>query len=283
MRSRASALRPVPLWRVRTAARASRAVVLAACAVLVVVGLRTLLAPAREAPTGATYRATTDTTAAGIAETFARAYLTWESEGFEERDAALARLMPIDDATSADAPGQRDQRVLWSLVVADRPAGSRRRIVTVAAQTTAALVHLAVTVARDDRGFLYVPSRPAFVGPPAIARDVSTAPDRDVEDNELRTVAARVVTNYLARERDDLRADLDPRAVVSLPEQSLRVAAIDGVTWVTAGRRVAVALTASGPQGLRLALRYELAVTRRAGRWLVRTVHVDPTARESAG
>jgi hypothetical protein len=222
-------------------------------------------------------------TAAALAEIFTRTYLTWEPGDSEQRDDALARLMPRDDASATDDLGRRRQRVLWSLVIADRPAGHRRRIVTVAAKTTAALVHLAVAVARDDRGFLYVAGAPAVVGPPATATDVSIEPEREIDDRELRTVAGRVVTNYLARERDDLRADLDPRAVVSLPEEPMRVVDVDEVTWVTPNRRVAAAVTAAGPHGLRLALRYELSVTRRTGRWLVRTVHVNPTAREPAG
>ncbi|HEX8084552.1 MAG TPA: conjugal transfer protein [Solirubrobacteraceae bacterium] len=255
---------------------------MATCAILAVVGLKALAAPDREAAAPTRADAPVDISASAFAEIFARTYLTWDADGSEQREEALTRMMPRADVASSDGLGRRDQRVAWSLVVADRPQ-RRRRIVTVAAQTSVGLAHLAVTVARDRRGFLYVPSPPAFVGPPATARDVSQQPERDVEDPELRTVAGRVVTNYLAREREDLRADLDPSAVVSLPEEPLRVAAVEGVTWVTPNRRVAVALTATGAHGLRLALRYELSVTRPAGRWLVRTVHVNPTGREPAG
>ena len=275
--------RATPLWRVRAAARAPRAVVLSVCGVLGLVGLKTLFTPSDPPPATPAPSAQADVVAAAFAESFARAYLTWEAGGSDRRDEALARLMPRDDAASADDVGRRHQRVLWSLVTADRPVGAYRRIVTVAAHTTAGLVHLAVPVARNDRGFLYVPSPPALVGPPATATDVAVPAEREVRDPELRTVAGRVVTNYLAREREDLRADLDADAVVSLPDEPMRVDGVDGVTWVAPDRRVAVAVSAAGPRGLRLALRYELSVTRRAGRWLVRTVHVNPTARESTG
>jgi hypothetical protein len=253
---------------------------MATCGILAVLGLKGLAAPNRDPAAPARAAAPVDVSASAFAEMFARTYLTWDADGSKQREEALARMMPRGEAASTDDLGRRDQRVDWSLVVADRPL-RRRRVVTVAAQTSTGLVHLAVTVARAGRGFLYVPSPPAFVGPPATASDVSPEPERDVEGPELRAVAGRAVTNYLAREREDLRADLDPSAVVSLPEHPLRVTAVDGVTWVAPNRRVAVALSASGPHGLRLALRYELSVTRHAGRWLVRTVHVNPTARES--
>jgi len=91
------------------------------------------------------------------------------------------------------------------------------------------------------------------------------------------------VTNYLAREREDLAADLAPGAVVSLTDAPMRVASVDGVTWADGRRgRIAVAVTATGRDGLRLALRYELGITRRAGRWLVQVVHTNPAAREAA-
>jgi hypothetical protein len=255
----------------------------AACTLLAAIGLKSLVAPAHERGAPAVTRSSTDMSAAGVAEVFARTYLTWDASGSEQRAAVLDRLMPNEDAGSSDDLGRRDQRVLWTAVVAERAGARRRRTITVAAQTTDGLVHLAVTVDRDDRGFLYVAGPPAFVGPPATAGDVSVEPEREVADAELRTVAGRVVSNYLARERDDLRADLDPRAVVTLPEEALRVVAVDAVTWIAPNRRAAVAISVAGPHGLRLALRYELSVVRRAGRWLVRTVHVNPTARESAG
>jgi hypothetical protein len=96
----------------------------------------------------------------------------------------------------------------------------------------------------------------------------------------LRSVVERVVRNYLGAERDDLAADLHPDAVVSVPAQRLAVRSIDAVSWARPPRRVAVQLVAALTHGPRLTLRYELDVLRLGGRWVVRTVHTDPVARE---
>ena len=273
----------VPIWRLRAAARAPRAFLLLAVAVLAALGIKALLTPTERwtpvtagAPAG-------ELGAVAFAELFARAYLTWNTDAADERDEALSHFMPAEVAGGADDTGRRDQTVLWTVPVSDRPAGPDRRVVTVAAQTSSSLVHLAVTVARDARGFLAVPTPPAVVGPAAAPATLDSESELDIEEPELRAVSRRVVTNYLARERENLAADLEPGAIVSLPDLPLEVVAIDGVTWVTPARRVAVAVTAAGPGGVRLALRYELVVARTAGRWLVRTVHVNPTARESSG
>jgi hypothetical protein len=254
-----------------------------AAAVLMALGLKSLLAPVDLRRPSVNRASTSELSTAGFAEMFARAYLTWDADGSERRDETVARFMPTADIGAADDTGRRDQQVLWTVVVGERPAGDRRRIVTVAAHTSVSLVHLAVTVTRDARGFLAVPTAPAIVGPPATSASIDEESERDVEDARLRNVSRRVVTNFLAREREDLAADLHPRAVVSVPTEPLEVSAIEGVTWVAPERRVAVTLTAAGAHGVRLALRYELTVSREAGRWLVRTVHVNPTARESSG
>jgi hypothetical protein len=102
------------------------------------------------------------------------------------------------------------------------------------------------------------------------------ADEPEVEDQRLATVARRTVTNYLGRETTNLQADLDPRAIVSLPPSALMVQSIDAVRW-TAARRVAVELDArAGAVVLRL--RYELDVVKR-DRWYVRSIQVNPTAR----
>ena len=104
--------------------------------------------------------------------------------------------------------------------------------------------------------------------------------ERDVEDEQLRTVAERALRNYLGAERPNLLADLDPAAVVSLPETPLRVESVDELTW--AGRdRVAAELRARA-QGAALTLRYELAVVRRE-RWYVRAIQTDPRQTNQGG
>ena len=270
------------LLRIRAKARAPRAALILASVVLAAVGLKSLLSPVPVPAPVKSDASTRDVGAAAFAEAFARAYFTFDSGSPESRDRALERFMPRSRIGAIESVPRSDESVRWSTIAAERPAGLRRRVVTVALQTSTTLRHLAVTVGRDDRGFLFVASAPAVVGPPPTAEEQRMSTERDVEDGELRTVATRVVKNYLAREREDLAADLDPEAVVSLPDTPFQVASLDSVTWAATNRRVAVAVTAAARDGLRLALRYELAVVRRAGRWLVKTVHVNPAAREAA-
>jgi hypothetical protein len=135
-----------------------------------------------------------------------------------------------------------------------------------------------VPVARNERGFLRVPSYPALVGPPAASTTAEEAQGDDVEDAALRTVAERAVRNYLAGDKRDLLADLAPEAVVSLPPQRLELRAVREVTWATPGRTAAVLVEARDEGGGDWTLRYELEVRKR-DRWYVRSLHVDPRQR----
>jgi hypothetical protein len=241
---------------------------------LALVGLKALTTPTSPAPVKAASVAQRDLAAETFAESFARAYLTRNVDDPERRERALERFGLSADAT-ADGVAEHNEAVRWSAVVGSART-SLGRVVTVAAETDRRQVHLAVTVRRDGRGLLAVTAPPAVVGPPPVAHGTRPPAEDEVGDRALRTVATRVVKNYLALERENLAADLARGAVVSLPEQRLKVASIDGVTW--SGRRIAVALIAADGDRLRLSLRYELTVVREAGRWLVRTVHVNPTA-----
>ena len=53
---------------------------------------------------------------------------------------------------------------------AGRAADRRGRVIMVAAQTTRSLLHLAVAVQRDGRGFLVVSRYPSIVGQPVSDR-----------------------------------------------------------------------------------------------------------------
>ena len=270
----------VSLRRLRWAARAPRVAAIAACIVLSLLGLRTLLGPASTRATPPPKAPGLDVSAAAFGEAFARAYFTFDPDAPERRERAVASFMPGRELPVDELP-DRAGRVVWSTVAATEPAGRRRLIVTVALETTDGLRHLAVTVVRDDRGRLFIAAPPALIGPPPVAAEAETAIEEEVDDPALRALAGRVSRNYLARERDDLAADLDAGAIVSLPPIALRVTSVDAVTRAAAAK-VAVTVTATGADGLRLSLRYELAVVRRSGRWLVRTVHVNPPATEAA-
>lgn len=261
-------------WFARARAIAIGAVVL----VLSLAGLRSLIA-GPPAPTRIGSGGGYDATAAAFAESFARTYLSWDSERPEERERALAGLVSasLDPGAGLEPGGRSRQDVLWTAVLAARRT-RRARIVTVAAQTTGGVFHLSVPVARDDRGFLFVSAYPALVGAPPTAPDAPVDEAPEVEDPDLRVVAERVVRNYLERQASDLRADLAPEAVVSLPARRLRVEDVEAVRDL-GGSRVAVELRALGG-GVSWRLRYELAVVKRE-RWYVRSIQSNPPRRKT--
>jgi hypothetical protein len=84
------------------------------------------------------------------------------------------------------------------------------------------------------------------------------------------------VTNYLAGQRTNLLADLDPAAVVSLPTTVLDVRSVRSITKA-ADDRVAVEVAAADDAGIQWTLRYELTVVHR-DRWYVRAIEPDPVA-----
>jgi len=264
-----------PAWRVTLGARAPRIVAGALAAVLMIAGLRAIVAgppappPAPEAPPAV------DGGAEAFAEGFVRSYLSWEPDRPEVRDAELAAYASSElDAGAGLEPSERPQSVDWSAVVGSQTTGPRTTV-TVTARAGGRTWHLAVAVTRDAKGFMAVAAYPAIVGPPPTATGQRMAEEGDVADGELATVAQRAVRNYLAGERDNLAADLDPSAVVSLPVQPAEVETIDGITRAGRGR-VAVALTAR-LSGARMELRYEVAVVKRE-RWYVRAIETDPRA-----
>jgi hypothetical protein len=221
------------------------------------------------------------TAAVGLAERFARAFMTIDPQGETRRPQELARLGLADGGLPADRAGRRPRRVRATLIAAIARRNGHETTVTVAIDDGEAWTYLAVPVTRTDAGALYVAGAPAVVGAPATASGQLASPEDAVGDRGLEQMAGRVVRHFLAGDRIDLAADLVPRAVVSLPHTELRVAEVDRVTWAMPARVVAVGVLARGRQGLRLALRYELTVTRRGGRWLTQTVVVNPQQRES--
>ena len=169
-------------------------------------------------------------------------------------------------------PSRGEQQVVSTTAIQDQGDAHGDRLIAVAAQTTRQLLYLAVPVHRTDRGFLVVPRYPALIRPP-ISDPARPGEERDVRDSGLRAVAQRAMTNYLAGERADLLADLDPAAVVSLPG-ALEVRSLRSITKA-AGDRVAVEVVAADDAGTQWTLRYELTVVHR-DRWYVRAIEPDP-------
>ena len=248
---------------------------------LAAVGVKATLAP-RAASTPAPRAPAAgvrDITEQGFAQAFARAYLSWDARNPDQHQRQVAAF--LSDALDGDGglqmPPRGEQQVLWSAAIQDQTDAHGDRLITVAAQTTRQLLYLAVPVHRTRRGFLVVPRYPALVGPPVSDPGAAPAEERDVSDGALRAVAQRAVTNYLAGQRTNLLADLDPAAVVSLPTtvldvRSVRVDHEGGATTGWPSRSRPPTTPAS-----QWTLRYELTVVHR-DRWYVRAIEPDPVA-----
>lgn len=269
------------LWIVRLQARLPRLALMALALVLCAAGARSLVSPQPAAPEHLASAPLTPVGVEGFAERFARVYLSAEDDR-GGRAQQLAALTSPDVDLGAGAPVGGESEVAWSAVVSAHRAGPRRQTVVVEAGSGDGVIDLAVPVAWDRGGRMVVPAAPALVGPPLTTTKAIAPAERDVEDAQLQAVGARVVRNYLAGDGQDLQADLAPGTRVSLPGLRLRVQRVNEITWAAASR-VALSVDAARADGDSVALRYELAVTRSAGRWLVTSVVVDPTVGGSGG
>jgi len=269
------------LWVVRLRARLPRLVLAAGVLVLCALGVRSMLVPTVVPPARPVRAAFSAVGVEGFAQRFARAYLAPD-----DRRGERARQLAALTASSVDLGGaaltRSPRQVQWTAVAGTQRTGPRRILVVVEAPVASGVVDLAVPVAWDGEGRMVVPAAPALVGPPLTATTAAGAVERDVEDAQLRAVCERVVRNYLAADLQDLQADLAPGARVSLPALRLRLRSVAEVTWAAASR-VAVTVDAARPGGGVAALRYELAVSRSGGRWLVKSVVVDPTVGGAGG
>src|SRR4051794_16788768 len=264
----------------RRLARAPGTAVAIALLLLAGVGVKATLAPrAVSRPVPQTSAAGVgDITEQGFAQSFARAYLSWDAQQPDQHQRQVAAFLAgtLDGNGGLQPPSHGQQQVLWTTTIQDQRDAHGDRLITVAAQTTRQLLYLAVPVHRTKRGFLVVPRYPALVGPPISDPGAAPAEERDVTDSGLRAVAQRAVTNYLAGDRTDLLADLDSAAVVSLPTAVLDVRWLRAITKA-AGDRVAVEVVAVDDTGTQWTLRYELTVVHR-DRWYVRAIEPDPVA-----
>lgn len=259
------------LRAVRLLARLPRIVLITTCAVLALAGTRSLLSGeplvAATRPPSVT---APDLEAEALAVRFVRTYLEWNGREAAEN---LRDIAPDIEAPSVPA-GIR-QRVLWAAPSRAQRSGATVAV-TVIADTTRGMYHLAVPVGLRN-GLHYIAREPAFVG--AVATGPAPRPPvrSEVDDRKLVAVARRALTNFLARDRTDLLADLDDEAVVVLPDQNARMLTVGRVEWLIPGRRVGADVRVRLNDRVELPLRYELAVVRRAGRWLVRAINTNPT------
>lgn len=267
------------LRRAQLRARAPRALFYGLVVILCLAGLRSIIGGPAAATPPRVAGSSTDWAATAYAQSFARAYLTWDDgQPSDERQKRLAPFLAGDlDPAAGVQPGKHaSQHVEWTTVAGVRRSGDRQTI-TIAAGTTAGTTYLAVPVERSAQNRLAIAAYPAIVGPPAVDTHVLPADEPDVEDGALRAVVERALRNYLSASRDDLLADLTDDALVSLPAEPLQLDRVDAITWAVEGRRVAAQATATDAQDTSMTLRYELDVTK-ADRWFVRSIHIDPTA-----
>jgi len=259
------------LRAVRLAARLPRIALIATCVVLSLAGARTIVRGEQLAAAPRTQATTTnDLEAEALAERFVRTYLEWDGQEVAENLRGLAA-----DIDTPSVPATIRQHVRWVAAARAERVGAHV-VVTVAAATSRALYHLAVPIGRR-RGLLYIEHEPALVGAGPTGVAPRERPKPEVDDRKLAAVIRRALTNFLARDRADLVADLDDAAVVVLPEQDARLLAVDELTWAVPRQRVGAVVRVRLPDRVELPLRYELAVVRRAGRWLVRAINTNPT------
>jgi hypothetical protein len=273
-------------WRgvrgARARAATPRYLATALLLVLVALGLRALLwpppqlAPTPRAPVGA------DAASEDFALQFARAYLTYDAARPAARTRALAPFVPAAlDSGAGFFAASGSQSVGWAEVASDQPALAGGRAITVAAEvsTQPLPVYLAVTVRhRRDSGLALV-GYPCFVGAPLVDSQSAPAPRTPVEDRAVVAVIDRVLRNYLARSAPNLKADLTPDAVVTLPTLALRARSVEQIDWIAGPGSGAVLATveATDPRGATYTLAYELGIAYRE-RPYVDFVEVIPTA-----
>jgi len=269
-----------PLWRIRLS-RSLPGYLLCACALAgLLASARFALAPPR-ASTPAAPASEPDlgeTAERAYAVLFARRYLTWNAAEPQRSASALEAFAGdgLEGAAGMQLPPGGEQRVEWAEAVQARQAAPGETVVTVAAQTTAGLLYLAVPVTRAVDGALALAGYPAFVGAPAQGPARVAEHLREVSDPALATVIERALRNYLASAAGELDADLSARARVSLPAAPLTLLSMQRLEWAQQGSAVLATVQAQDRSGVRYTLAYELEVTRAQGRWEISAVETDP-------
>jgi hypothetical protein len=268
--------------RVRVArlrASAPRHLASAALLILVALGLRSLLsapAPAPIPPTPERAGAPSQ----DFALQFARAYLTYDAERPGLRSRAMSPFLGDILDAAAGLPAAGRQRVLWAQVASDQRALLGGRIITIAAgvSTQVVPVYLAVPVRHDPGRGLSLAAHPSFVGAPALDPQPPSPALSALGERDVATVAARAMRNYLARSAPNLKADLAPDALVTLPTVPLLLRRIESLEWIGAAGSGAVLATvaAEDPRGATYTLAYELGIERRE-RPYVTFIQVVPT------
>jgi hypothetical protein len=264
--------------RDRMRAHAPRALAGTLAAVLILAGLRTVVLGSQRQPPPRPSAPAQDLAAEGFAAELSTRYLGYDAAAPDRRARELRALVGegLGADLGMDPPADVTQRVRWARVVQDQAAIAGGHLITVAVDTDRhGLLHLSVPVRRDDGGRLQLAGYPALIGAPAVAAAVAPA-RRAVGDEALARVARRAVANYLARDAEDLQADLAPGAQVALPALALAADPAGSDVAVAGPGGVLVTVRARDADGARYTLTYELGVVR-TDRWYVTAVQAFPT------
>lgn len=222
--------------------------------------------------------ATRDIAAETFAQRFAVEWMTVSGDSTADRG-RLAESFGGDGAFSNVSLVPRHgfvQRIVGSLVVQSfQLDGSIRRVVVSVTTSRGETMFIAVTVGRHGDGSLGLIGQPAIVGQPLEGKPIRVPDGGPVDDPALEAVVTRATRNYVEGRMDDLSADLDPSAVVSLPSVPLVLAGRPSLRWSDAKKSVYVIVDVTDRHGTRMQLHYEFGV-RNLGRWVVTQVHTRP-------
>ncbi|HWB69250.1 MAG TPA: hypothetical protein VG518_04680, partial [Solirubrobacterales bacterium] len=267
--------------RAHLTAVAPRYLATAVLLIFFALGLKATFFPPKTGAPARVARASADAPSEDFALQFTRAYLTYDASHPGARVQALAPFVGEGLGGNAGFFAARGtQRVLWAQVASDQRALAGGRVITVAAgvSTQPLPVYLAVTVDHERGKGLMLMSYPSFVGAPVVEASASPPARTSVEDRAVDAVVKRVVTNYLAGSAPNLKADLTPDAVVSMPTVTLAVQRVDEIVWVGDAGSSAVLATVTGAdeRGTTYSLTYELGIAYRE-RPYVSFIEVIPT------
>lgn len=273
-----------PLWRLRLRSRATRWIINAAAIAGLLASARFALDPphGRNIVNGSEIGFSAELRGQAFATQFARAYLTWDAQAPEEHRSALAPFggSALNPEAGMQPPSTGSEHVLWTQVAQERTLSPRRHIYTVAVDTdSGGLVYLTVPVAGGAHEPLALAGYPAFVGPPATSEArAGTWGVSEVEEPALATVVTRAMRNYLEPAPAELAADLALGARVSPPDVHLSLESVQSLSWAQGTGAVVAVVTASGADGARYTLAYELDVLSAGGRWEISAIQMDPDA-----
>ncbi len=277
-------LAPRPLWRLRVARELPRWLLQALAVVGLLASARFAIDPPRAPAAKVSQQgpAPADLGAEGFAALFARRYLTWDAQDPEAHRQGLAQFVGAEMEPDAglQVPSTGEEQVQWTQVVQVRTPQPGEHVYTVAAQTSAGLVYLTVSVLRAPGGALALGGYPAIVGAPATAPAETNhgGGTHEVEEPALATVVQRALRNYLAGAASELAADLTVGARVSLPgpATALSLRGVTQLDWAPGGGAVVATVNAQDERGVQYTLAYELDVTRAQGRWEISAIQTNP-------